>query len=66
MGYMDSFGYVVSSLSEIARTLEFNADGLARFWFSSVNLLVRVYHWGASAVTFFIKWIKKIAEFLTN
>lgn len=46
MGYLDSFGYMVSCLSEIARTLEFNAEGLSKFWVSAFNLTKRVSNWG--------------------
>ena len=32
--FLDSFNFVVNSLSDVARNLENNAEGLGRFWSS--------------------------------
>jgi hypothetical protein len=45
MEYLDSFGYVVNSLCEIARMVEMNAEGLGRFGVSFFKLLIRLKDW---------------------
>lgn len=43
--YLDSFSYGVSSLCEMTRNIEMNAEGLSRFWSSMRNILVRFFGW---------------------
>jgi len=43
--YLDSFSYGVSSLCEMTRNIEMNAEGLSRFWASMRNILVRFFGW---------------------
>lgn len=43
--YLDSFSYGVSSLCEMTRNIEMNAEGLGRFWASMRNILVRFFGW---------------------
>ena len=45
--YLDSFSYGVSSLCEMTRNIEMNAEGLSRFWGSMRNILVRLFGWFA-------------------
>lgn len=47
--YLDSFSYGVSSLCEMTRNIEMNAEGLTRFWASMRNILARFFGWFASA-----------------
>lgn len=46
MQYLDSFGFCINSLGEIARTLEFHADGILKFWESLKSLLQRIKGFG--------------------
>jgi hypothetical protein len=43
--YLDSFSYGVSSLCEMTRNIEMNAEGLSKFWMSMRNILVRLFTW---------------------
>jgi peroxin-13 len=47
--YLDSFSYGVSSLCEMTRNIEMNAEGLSKFWGSMRNILGRLFLWFASA-----------------
>ena len=64
--FLDSFGFIVGSLSDIARTLEFNAEGIIRFWYSIMNLTVRVKGWGVSFYRFMINMVKSVALWIYN
>jgi hypothetical protein len=43
--YLDSFSYGVTSLCEMTRNIEMNAEGLSKFWMSMRNILVRLFTW---------------------
>jgi len=57
--YLDSFSYGVSSLCEMTRNIEMNAEGLSRFWASMKNILVRFFGW-------FVKSFKGGRDLLMN
>jgi hypothetical protein len=45
MEYLDSFGFVVNSLCEIARMVEMNAEGISKFGVSIYKLIFRIKDW---------------------
>jgi hypothetical protein len=55
MEYLDSFGFVVNSLCEIARMVEMNAEGIARFFVSAFKMVVRLKEFNLNLYRFVIK-----------
>lgn len=56
MEYLDSVGFVVNSLSQIANMIETNADGISKFGVSIFRLIFRIKDWNISL----FRWIKKM------
>lgn len=68
--YLDSFSYGVSSLCEMTRNIEMNAEGLSRFWASMRNIVSRFIMWFSNAFKggkeFLVMAFMKIKEKVFN
>jgi hypothetical protein len=56
MEYLDSLGYAVNSLCQIAQMVETNAEGISRFGVSIFRLFMRLKDWN---VQIFV-WLKNL------
>jgi hypothetical protein len=57
MEYLDSLGYAVNSLCQIAQMVETNAEGIVRFGFSMVRLIGRIKEWNKSLFFWMVNFI---------
>ena len=57
---LDSFGYVVNSLCEIARMVEMNAEGMSKFGVSIFKLFIRIKEMNVKLYQFLLRLIKSI------
>ncbi len=62
MRIMESTSFLVSSLSQAARSMETNAEGMHRLYESIVGLVVRIKRWIASGII----GIKDVALWIVN
>jgi peroxin-13 len=64
MEYLDTLGYAVNSLCEIARMVEMNAEGMIKFGVSLIRMFGRIKDWNiqllASLKAFIIKLFGKL------
>ncbi|KAL4510109.1 hypothetical protein ABPG72_010302 [Tetrahymena utriculariae] len=62
MMFLNSFGFVIQAMGEIARTVEMNAQGLVHLFQSMFNLGLRVKGWGINFFQFMKRMFKKVYE----
>lgn len=66
IGFLESLSYVVSSLCEMTRTIEFNAEGLNRLQMSARSLGWRLCTGSVSLVKWIIRMTQMLASWAVN